>query len=66
MLPFLAMYAAFGQVTEAANRLVIQQQVRYGPISSQAAIVLRPVAGEPLGGARVGSTSLGAGCTGLV
>jgi hypothetical protein len=30
LLPFLGMYAAFGQVQEAANRVVIQQLVRYG------------------------------------
>jgi hypothetical protein len=39
LLPFLAMYAAFGQVTEAANRLVIQQQVRYGPISHEQTVL---------------------------
>ena len=30
LLPFLGMYAAFGQVQEAANRVVVQQLVRYG------------------------------------
>ena len=30
LLPFLGMYAAFGQVQQAANRLVTQQWVRYG------------------------------------
>ena len=30
LLPFLALYAAFGQVAEAAHRLVTQQWVRYG------------------------------------
>ena len=30
LLPFLGMYAAFGQVQEAANRVVVQQIVRYG------------------------------------
>jgi hypothetical protein len=33
LLPFLGMYAAFGQVQEAANRVVVQQLVRYGLIS---------------------------------
>jgi hypothetical protein len=33
LLPFLGMYAAFGQVQEAANRVVVQQIVRYGVIS---------------------------------
>jgi len=33
LLPFLGMYAAFGQVQEAANRVVVQQLVRYGAIS---------------------------------
>lgn len=30
LLPFLGMYAAFGQVQEAGNRLAVQQSVRYG------------------------------------
>ena len=33
LLPFLGMYAAFGQVQEAANRVVVQQIVRYGVLS---------------------------------
>ena len=33
LLPFLGMYAAFGQVQEAANRVVVQQLVRYGVLS---------------------------------
>ena len=33
LLPFLGMYAAFGQVREAANRLLLGQLVRYGVIS---------------------------------
>ena len=35
LLPFLGMYAAFGQVQEAANRVVVQQLVRYGVLSDQ-------------------------------
>ncbi|HJV15607.1 MAG TPA: hypothetical protein VJ625_17105 [Propionibacteriaceae bacterium] len=35
LLPFLGMYAAFGQVEEAAQRLVTQQWVRYGFLSDQ-------------------------------
>ena len=45
------MYAAFGQVTEAANRLVIQQQVRYGPISHELTVLgaLNDLATQHLG-----------------
>lgn len=32
LLPFLAMYAAFGEVRKAADRLVVQQFVRYGAL----------------------------------
>jgi hypothetical protein len=39
LLPFLAMYAAFGQVAEAANRLVTQQRVRYGFLSDQQTVL---------------------------
>ena len=35
LLPFLGMYAAFGQVDDAAERLFTQQVVRYGIISDQ-------------------------------
>ena len=35
LLPFLGMYAAFGQVNEAADRIVVQQLVRYGFLSDQ-------------------------------
>jgi hypothetical protein len=30
LLPFIGIYAAFGQVTEAANTLVVEQFIRYG------------------------------------
>jgi hypothetical protein len=39
LLPFLALYAAFGQVAEAAHRLVTQQWVRYGFLSDQQTIL---------------------------
>jgi hypothetical protein len=39
LLPFLGMYAAFGQVQQAANRLVTQQWVRYGFLSDQQTIL---------------------------
>jgi hypothetical protein len=39
LLPFLGMYAAFGQVEKAANRLVTQQWVRYGFLSDQQTIL---------------------------
>jgi hypothetical protein len=39
MLPFLGMYAAFGQVAEAANRLVTQQWIRYGFLSDQQTVL---------------------------
>ena len=39
LLPFLGMYAAFGQVDEAANRLVVQQMVRYGFVSDQPTVL---------------------------
>ena len=39
LLPFLGMYAAFGQVNEAANRLVTQQWVRYGFLSDQRTVL---------------------------
>src|SRR4051794_33770001 len=39
LLPFLGMYAAFGQVAKAANRLVTQQWVRYGFLSDQQTIL---------------------------
>jgi hypothetical protein len=39
LLPFLGMYAAFGQVAEAANRLVTQQWVRYGFLSNQQTVL---------------------------
>jgi hypothetical protein len=35
LLPFLGMYAAFGQVTEAANRIAVHQIVRYGLLGSE-------------------------------
>jgi len=34
LLPFLGLYAAFGQVTEAADDLVTEQTVRYGVLGS--------------------------------
>ena len=39
LLPFLGMYAAFGQVQQAANRLVTQQWVRYGFLSDQQTVL---------------------------
>jgi hypothetical protein len=39
LLPFLGMYAAFGQVAEAANRLVTQQWIRYGFLSDQQTVL---------------------------
>ena len=33
------MYAAFGQVDEAANRLVVQQMVRYGFVGHQPTVL---------------------------
>jgi hypothetical protein len=39
LLPFLGMYAAFGQVAEAAQRLVTQQWVRYGFLSDQQTVL---------------------------
>lgn len=39
LLPFLGMYAAFGQVAEAAQRLVTQQWVRYGFLSDQKTVL---------------------------
>jgi hypothetical protein len=39
LLPFLGMYAAFGQVAEAAHRLVTQQLVRYGFLSDQKTVL---------------------------
>jgi hypothetical protein len=39
LLPFLGMYTAFGQVAEAANRLVTQQWVRYGFLSDQQTVL---------------------------
>jgi hypothetical protein len=39
LLPFLGMYAAFGQVAEAAQRLVTQQWVRYGFLSDQRTVL---------------------------
>ena len=39
LLPFLGMYAAFGQVTEAANRVVVHQLVRYGFLSDQVTVL---------------------------
>ena len=39
LLPFLGMYAAFGQVTEAASRLFVQQMVRYGVIPDVPTVV---------------------------
>jgi hypothetical protein len=39
LLPFLGMYAAFGQVADAAQRLVTQQWVRYGFLSDQKTIL---------------------------
>ena len=39
LLPFLGMYAAFGQVEHAANRLVTQQWVRYGFLSDQQTVL---------------------------
>jgi len=39
LLPFLGMYAAFGQVADAANRLVTQQWIRYGFLSDQKTVL---------------------------
>jgi hypothetical protein len=39
LLPFLGMYAAFGQVSEAAQRFVTQQWVRYGFLSDQKTVL---------------------------
>jgi hypothetical protein len=39
LLPFLGMYAAFGQVAESAQRLVTQQWVRYGLLSEQKTVL---------------------------
>ena len=39
LLPFLGMYAAFGQVNEAADRIVVQQLVRYGFLSDQQTVL---------------------------
>jgi hypothetical protein len=39
LLPFLGMYAAFGQVNEAADRIVVQQLVRYGFLSDQETVL---------------------------
>jgi hypothetical protein len=39
LLPFLGMYAAFGQVNKAAGRLVTQQLVRYGVLSDQQTVL---------------------------
>ena len=39
LLPFLGMYAAFGQVAEAAQRLATQQFVRYGFVSDQETVL---------------------------
>jgi hypothetical protein len=39
LLPFLGMYAAFGQVADAAQRLATQQWVRYGFLSDQKTIL---------------------------
>jgi hypothetical protein len=39
LLPFLGMYAAFGEVQQAANRLVTQQWVRYGFLSDQQTVL---------------------------
>ena len=39
LLPFLGMYAAFGQVAEAANRLVTQQWIRYGFLGDQKTVL---------------------------
>ena len=35
LLPFLGMYAAFGQVSDAAQRLLTEQTVRYGVLTDQ-------------------------------
>ena len=39
LLPFLALYAAFGQVSEAAHRFVTQQWIRYGFLSDQETVL---------------------------
>lgn len=39
LLPFLGMYAAFGQVAKAAERLITQQWIRYGFLSNQQTVV---------------------------
>ena len=39
LLPFLAIYAAFGQVSEAAYRFVTQQWIRYGFLSDQKTVL---------------------------
>jgi len=39
LLPFLGMYAAFGHVAEAANRLLTQQWIRYGFLSDQQTVL---------------------------
>ena len=39
LLPFLGMYAAFGQVSAAANQLVTEQLVRYGIFSDRQTVL---------------------------
>jgi hypothetical protein len=39
LLPFLGMYAAFGQVAESAQRLITQQWIRYGFLSDQQTVL---------------------------
>ena len=55
LLPFLGMYAAFGQVSLAAQRLLTEQTVRYGGISDQ------PTVNGVLFDLAVGSSVPGAG-----
>lgn len=39
LLPFLGIYAAFGQVQRAARNLYVEQQLRYGALGSQDSIL---------------------------
>lgn len=39
LLPFLGIYAAFGEVQRAANNLFVEQQLRYGSFDSQESIL---------------------------
>ena len=39
LLPFLGLYAAFGQVTDTANQLVVEQASRYSPLASDQTVL---------------------------